>query len=116
MAQVKQGELYGLKGKVVTVNGNFDVVDPGVVFVNAKGGIEEVRGIEGGVPDGFANAPIISTQGTIYPGLIELHNHLSYNALPIWKVPHVFTDRNKWPNDPDYEKRVSGVMCVLGQT
>ena len=35
-------------------------------------------------PDDFADAPRIATRGTIYPGLIELHNHLSYNALPLW--------------------------------
>ncbi len=116
MTQLKPGDLYGLRGKVVTVNGSFDLVDPGVVFVNAGGGIEDVRRVEEGAPDGFENAPVINTQGTIYPGLIELHNQLSYNALPMWKVPHVFTDRNVWPNDPDYAKRVNGVMCVLGQT
>ncbi len=25
--------------------------------------------------------PVVDTGGTLFPGLIELHNHLSYNAL-----------------------------------
>ncbi len=25
--------------------------------------------------------------GTIYPGLIELHNHITYNILKLWNVP-----------------------------
>jgi len=35
-------------------------------------------------PAGFTGVPVVDTGGTIFPGLIELHNHLSYNALPPW--------------------------------
>ena len=57
-----------------------------------------------------------NTGGTIFPGLIELHNHLSYNALPLWSpVPKRFQHRGQWPDHPDYRKLISGPMTVVGQ-
>ena len=38
-------------------------------------------------PDGFDGVVPLETGGTVFPGLIELHNHLAYNALPLWQVP-----------------------------
>ena len=52
---------------------------------------------------------MIETGGTIFPGLIELHNHLSYNALPLWSpVPKRFTHRGQWPNHKDYRPLSAG--------
>ena len=64
----------------------------------------------------FADAPRIATRGTIYPGLIELHNHLSYNALPLWPPARAYRNRGEWQVVPDYRKWVSGPMTVLGKT
>jgi hypothetical protein len=42
---------------------------------------------------------VVDTGGTLFPGLIELHNHLSYNALPLWApVPKRFMHRGQWPD------------------
>ncbi len=65
---------------------------------------------------GFAGVTIVESGGTIFPGLIELHNHLSYNALPLWSpVPKRFENRGQWPNHKDYRPLVSGPMTVIGQ-
>ena len=54
--------------------------------------------------------------GTLFPGLIDLHNHLSYNALPLWApVPKRFKNRGQWPTQPDYRKLISGPMTVIGE-
>jgi hypothetical protein len=67
-------------------------------------------------PAGFEAVAVLETGGTMYPGLIELHNHLSYNALPLWSpVPRKFTHRGEWPNHKDYRPLVSGPMTVLGR-
>ena len=58
---------------------------------------------------------VLETGGTIFPGLIELHNHLSYNALPLWNVPKRYDHRGQWPNHPDYRKLISGPMTVIGE-
>jgi len=59
---------------------------------------------------------VVATGSTIYPGLIELHNHLAYNALPLWSpVPRRFEHRGQWPDHPDYRKLISGPMTVIGE-
>lgn len=35
-------------------------------------------------PAGFGDALKLDTAGTIYPGLIDLHNHIAYNTLSVW--------------------------------
>ena len=58
----------------------------------------------------------VETAGTLFPGLIDLHNHLSYNVLPPWApVPKRFTHRGQWPDHPDYRRLISGPMTVLGE-
>ena len=43
-------------------------------------------------PSDFDNVAAVDTGGTLFPGLIELHNHLSYNVLPLWSpVPKLFS-------------------------
>ena len=41
----------------------------------------------------------------LFPGLIELHNHLSYDALPLWDVPKRFSNRATRPP-------VSRIFCL----
>lgn len=67
------------------------------------------------VPSEFQGIPPIDTRGTIYPGLIELHNHLSYNFLPLWKVPSRYTNRNQWrTQEPDYQISISLPARIIG--
>jgi hypothetical protein len=50
--------------------------------------------------------------GVDIPGLIELHNHLSFNALPLWApVPRVFGNWGR-ADHHDYCRLVSGPMTV----
>jgi hypothetical protein len=45
------------------------------------------------VPTELAGAPQVETSGTLYPGLIELHNHPAYNEIPLWDPPQKYTNR-----------------------
>ncbi len=45
--------------------------------------------------------------------MIELHNHLSYNALQVWQVPRVFANRGQWSSHPDKRRLISQPMSVL---
>ena len=109
------GPRYGLEGKVVTMDAAFRVLNRGVVYVDA-GQIVAVQPFGAPRPPGFENSPLIRTRGTIYPGLIELHNHLSYNILPAWQVPDTYSNRAQWGRKPLYRKLISGPMQVLGRT
>src|ERR1700687_3498235 len=97
------------------MNADFTVLDKGAVYIDA-GHIAAVQDATKPAPPKFSSAPIFETGGTIYPGLIELHNHLSYNALQLWNVPQQFTNRSQWQRDPHYAQLVTGPMGVLGHT
>ena len=109
------GPRYGLEGKVVTMDGTFRVLERGVVYVNA-GEIVAVEATEAPPPAGFEYSQVVRSGGTVFPGLIELHNHLSYDVLPLWEVPDQFSNRAQWGRLPDYRKLISGPMQVLGRT
>jgi 5-methylthioadenosine/S-adenosylhomocysteine deaminase len=115
---VDLGVPFGLEGHVVTMNGRYDRLERGVVYV-VDGKIVRVAASEVAPPLGFEDVPVIASGGTIYPGLIELHNHLSYDVLPLWSVPRRFDDRDQWSGgamQETYRKAISGPMTVLGRT
>jgi hypothetical protein len=86
-----------------------------VIYVE-RGSIVAVQERAMAPPAGFDEVAPVDTGGTLFPGLIELHNHLSYNALPLWSpVPKLFQDRGQWPDHPDYRKLISGPMTVVGE-
>ena len=97
-------ERHVLIGRVVTMDDAFTVIPKAAVFVNGNT-IEAV--LEVGVPGpaGYDDAPRIDTKGTIYPGLIDLHNHLAYNVLPPWPVGKRYDDRSQWRRASDYGRR-----------
>ncbi len=108
------GPAFGLEGRIVTMDDAHRVLGRGVVWVD--GGVIQSVGDEGAPPPGMEGAPIIRTGGTIYPGMIELHNHLPYNVLQMWRVPEPYQNRSQWGRHPEYRKLVSGPMKVLGKT
>ena len=104
-----------LAGRVVTMNDTFTVKTDAVVFID-KGAIVAVQDRAQPAPAGFDDVAVVDTGGTLFPGLIELHNHLSYNALSLWSpVPKLFQHRGQWPDHPDYRKLISGPMKVVGE-
>jgi 5-methylthioadenosine/S-adenosylhomocysteine deaminase len=109
------GPKLALAGRVVTMDDSFSVKADAVVYIE-NGGIVAVQERAQPAPPGFGGVTITESGGTIFPGLIELHNHLSYNALPPWSpVPKRFQNRGQWPNHAAYRPLVSGPMTVLGQ-
>lgn len=109
------GAKVALEGRVVTMDANFSVHDPGVLYLDA-GRIVDARAAGDDPPDGFTDVARVDVQGTIYPGLIELHNHLAYNALQLWQVPQKYTNRDDWggAKNPDYRRLISGPMKLIG--
>ena len=52
----------------------------------------------------------------ITPGLIDLHNHLAYNFLPLWSAPRdtPYTSRHQWPGAATYGRDVSNPAQAMG--
>lgn len=55
-----------------------------------------------------ASVTVIDTHATIAPGLIDAHNHATYNFLPEWvpDPPQIFGDRYDWRNNDRYRDHV----------
>jgi 5-methylthioadenosine/S-adenosylhomocysteine deaminase len=106
---------FVLTGRLVCMDPARSVLASGALEI-ADGRIVGVRPAADPPPPGWEDVPRIPVEGTVYPGLIELHNHLSYDALPLWNVPERYADREQWGSGrvPDYRKLVTGPMSVLG--
>jgi 5-methylthioadenosine/S-adenosylhomocysteine deaminase len=111
-----------LTGKVVTFDPERPVIERGTVYVGpndetTKGRIEAVQESRRRPPAGFSSAGAVRTRGVIYPGLIDLHNHVVYNVLPLWAPPgrtEPFGSRDEWPRHGSYEELVSDPANALG--
>lgn len=109
------GPKLALAGRVITMDDAFTVKTDAVIYID-HGAIVAVQDRAQPAPTGFEHVSLVDTEGTLFPGLIELHNHLSYNALPLWSpVPKLFQHRGQWPDHPDYRKLISGPMTVVGE-
>jgi 5-methylthioadenosine/S-adenosylhomocysteine deaminase len=108
-----RGAKVALGGRVVTMDAASRVLDAGVVYIDGAV-IADVRPAGDPAPDGFEAVTVVPTAGTIFPGLIELHNHLAYDALRLWAVPRRFTNRTTWANIAAYGQLITGPMKVLG--
>lgn len=104
-----------LSGRVVTMDAHFTVYARGNLYIDG-GRIVAVQDAGAPPPSGFETVKVVACGGTLFPGLIELHNHLSYDALPIWQVPKRYNNRNTWGGTSTYRALISGPMQVLGRS
>jgi cytosine/adenosine deaminase-related metal-dependent hydrolase len=103
--------------KPLLVTGHLVTLDPaqpelpdGALYIDRDGVIQAVQPRAAAPPPGFADVNRVDTGGLVYPGLIDLHNHIAYNCLPLWTAPDrtiPWTSRDQWPNDPDYKPSIS---------
>jgi cytosine/adenosine deaminase-related metal-dependent hydrolase len=105
---------YALEGRVVTMAA-LGVIERGRVYIQ-KGVIVAVHAADAPRPDGFTGAPVVKVGGTIFPGLIELHNHLSYNAIPLWDVPKLYAHSGSWQGTDEYKAAITKPAQVLANT
>lgn len=104
-----------LSGDVVTMVPGQDVIRSGRVCI-AGNSIVAVVPAGTALPAPFEQLTPVQTDGTIYPGLIDLHNHLTYNHVPLWSVPQRYTNRETWrTNEPLYRARVRTPYHLLAE-
>ena len=114
LSNTDSSRAFLLKGRVVTMDGETNVINDGNVMIR-DGKITGVWASNANPPAGvdFSDVPIVNTDGTIYPGLIDLHNHVHYNHIPLWDFDvHLsdaqqseeggYTNRYQWGNNWDY--------------
>jgi imidazolonepropionase-like amidohydrolase len=91
-----------LEGKVVTMDDAGDVLQGGLYVQN--GVIQQL--LPPGAPPPAGALEIDTHGGYIYPGLINLHNHMTYDYLPPYPVPQDYGDRDQWPTALSYAEYV----------
>jgi 5-methylthioadenosine/S-adenosylhomocysteine deaminase len=105
---------WALYGRIVTMDAKSTVVTDGAVWI-ANAAIAAITQRSDPVPAGFEGITPLETGGTVLPGLIELHNHLAYNVLPLWQVPQRYTNRDTWGNSDQYHQLVTAPMKTIGE-
>jgi cytosine/adenosine deaminase-related metal-dependent hydrolase len=110
-----------LSGKVITFDDEVGVLDDASVYVadtetGRNAPIEAVVPVGGVEPAGYEQAPRLRTGGVIYPGLIDLHNHLAYNYRSLWFAPRTepYTSRDQWPRAATYPLEITRPTVALG--
>ena len=101
---------YILTGRIVTMTSEGAFFDGGVLLKDGK-----ITSVWAGstIPSAHSGIDVIETDGSIYPGLIDLHNHMHYNHIPLWDFNvHLsdsqqseeggYTNRYQWGNNYDY--------------
>jgi 5-methylthioadenosine/S-adenosylhomocysteine deaminase len=104
--------MWAIRGRLVPLSSDPAVApDEATVFIGRvwlgdDGTIIAVtRGSKPG-PPGSEAAPVIDVgRSLVMPGLIDLHNHLAYNTLPLWIEPGQqtpFAHHNSWTRAETY--------------
>jgi len=101
-----------VKGRIVPLAaGDPGTVFRGSVFVDDGGLVEQVLPARRKAPAGYEQAPLVDAgDALVFPGLIDLHNHLAYNTLPLWADPtrtDPYLDHNTWPRRKTYAPDVT---------
>ena len=110
-----------LRGKVVTFDEQRPLIEDGAVYIQPndpghRGRIEAVRDAGDRAPAGFDRALSVSSDGVIYPGLIDLHNHVAYNAISLWAPadhPEPYDTRYQWTRNKGYDPEVQNPTNAL---
>lgn len=105
---------FVLVGDVVTMDAHRTVLPGGRICLEGNA-IAAVVPADANLPADLQNAPVVRTEGTIYPGLFDLHNHLPYNHIPFWQLGAKYSNRLEWQNIAAYYPAVTAPYKLLNQ-
>ncbi len=105
-------KLLRLKGTVFT---GAMVLAEGEVLVSVDSGRLLCVGTDCSQHAQAAEATVICTDGVIAPGLINAHDHSSYNYLPRFRPPKLYTHRDDWRSSGAYANFKRSFKTVAGK-
>lgn len=104
--------MWAIRGRLVPMSSDASVasdeaaVFTGRLWIGDDGLVKAVtKGTKAGPPE-FRDAPVVDVgSALVMPGLVDLHNHLAYNTLPLWTEPGQnvpFKHHNSWTGADSY--------------
>lgn len=108
-AQWKAENGVLIRGTIVTMDDTKTVVE-GALYVK-DGVVADILPANARCPDGAIE--IDTHGGFVFPGLMNLHNHVAYNFLPLYPSPAKYTNRDQWPKGKSYEALVNNPKNLL---
>jgi 5-methylthioadenosine/S-adenosylhomocysteine deaminase len=89
----------------------------GRVWIGDDGAVKAVTAGTKAGPAGFETAATVDVgPSLVFPGLVDLHNHLAYNTLPLWVEPtrtQPFLHHNHWTDADSYPGSVTWPAAAL---
>lgn len=101
----QQTEQLVLRGTVATPS---ELLPNGFVAIS---GSKILR--VGPFPGQSLKSTVIETDSFIFPGLIDLHNHITWNLFPRWKPGELFSNRYEWQQRKEYKAALDGPHSQL---
>lgn len=95
----QQDQLIVLRGTVVT---------PAEVLLDGFVSISGSLILQVDASSRLRQASTIETDSFIFPGLIDLHDHITWNLLPRWKPNELFNNRYEWQQRIAYRVALEG--------
>jgi 5-methylthioadenosine/S-adenosylhomocysteine deaminase len=80
-------------------------------LVIANGKINQI--LDGAQTVAGATAIALDAGTVIFPGLINLHTHTTYNILPIWESGAVWKNRFQWRHNQGYKQQVGNLLDYI---
>lgn len=100
-----QNTPLAITGTLITPQ---DIVANGTVLI--QNGKILAEGAKVQIPQ---EATVVHTDGVIAPGLIDLHNHLTWNVFARWKPNQAFGNRYDWQQQPVYNVLMTAPHTAL---
>ena len=109
-----------LLGKIVTMDrqedGTIVIIDSGRVVIDGEK-ISAVLKKGEKLPNDVDSLKslFLQTGGIIFPGLLNIHDHMHYNHIPLWNVQDKYTNRYQWSKTHDCKVNVKYAKYVVEQ-
>lgn len=103
-----QARRYVLNGTLVTMDESLpeaERVFPGKLYVQGNRILDVLHAADPLPPDA-TGAVTVDTRGLIFPGLMNIHDHILFNTLPAWDVPGLMQDVSDWTSLGEYQQHV----------
>ncbi|HET9481135.1 MAG TPA: lamin tail domain-containing protein, partial [Candidatus Polarisedimenticolia bacterium] len=110
-----QARRYMLRGTLVTMDQTLALPDrifPGALHIQGDR-ILDVLHAGDPPPTDAAGALAVQTGALIFPGLMNIHDHMTFNTLPAWDVPGLMQDVSDWTSLDDYRRHVRYPDSIL---